>query len=131
MDGRIENSLYQIMPYGMYDCTHAKGCMYNRVIQSWNEKVWKSHVEGTLRSAIILDRMESPTHLDFSDTVDELETRITSISAGFTSVCQPYNEGIMKPFKARFTKLFQGRKVAKYDRLGKSGKIHRRNRLKF
>ena len=41
----------------------------------------------------------------------------------FTSVCQPCDVGIMKPFKTRFTTLCQDWKVAEQARLGGTGKI--------
>ena len=69
---RIANSLHQIMPDGMYGCTQPKAWMDNRVMQFWEEKVWKPYVEGKMRFARILDRIESHTHPDFIYTVDEL-----------------------------------------------------------
>ena len=50
-------------------------------------------------------------------------TRVITIPGGFTSVCQPCDVGIMKPFKTRFTSLCQDWKVAEYARHGGTGKI--------
>ena len=83
---RIANSLHQIIPDGIYACTKPKGWMDDRVMQLWKEKIWKPYIEGMMRSALILDRMEFHIHPGFIDTVDELGTRVITIPGGFTSV---------------------------------------------
>ena len=123
VNGRIANTLHQIMPDGMYGCAQPKGWMDNRVMQLWKEKVSKPYVEGTMRSALPLDRMESHTHPDFIDTAGELGTRVIAIPGGFTSVCQARDVGFVRPFKTRFTTLCQDWKVAEYAGLGGTGKI--------
>ena len=126
--GRIANNLHRIMHDGMYGCTQPKSWMENRVMQLWKEKVWKPYVEGTMRSALPLDRMGSHTHPDFIDTADELGTRVIAIPGDFTSVCQARDVGIVKPFKTRFTTLCQDWKVADYSGLGGTGKIPAQSR---
>ena len=76
-----------------------------------------------IKSALILDRIESKIHQDFINTVDKLWTRITTVSYGFTSVWQPRDVRIAKQSKAYFTELFQLRKVAEYARLEETGEI--------
>ena len=81
----------QIFPDVMYGCTQAKGWNDNRARQLWNDKVWKLYLEGTMRSALLLDPMKSHNHPDFIHTVDELGTRIITIPGGLTSMCQPFD----------------------------------------
>ena len=69
--GRMTNSLHQILPDRMYGCTQAKGWMDSRVMQLWKEEICKLYVEGTMRSPLLLNRMESRIHPDFVDTLDE------------------------------------------------------------
>ena len=66
------------------------------------EKVRNPYVEGRMRSAVILDRIESHIHPYFTDTIDELGTKIITISGSFTSLCEPCNIGIIRPFKKGF-----------------------------
>ena len=61
--------------------------------------------------------MESHIHSDFIDAVDERMTEVIQIPGGFTSVCQPCDVGIMKPFKKRLAKKCQGWKVCKYSNM--------------
>ena len=91
-------------------------------MQLWKEKVWKSYVQGMMRSALILNRMESFIHPDFIDAVDELRTRIINIPEGFTSVFLACVVGIMKPFKTRFTLVCHQWNVSEYALLGVSGR---------
>ena len=123
MNGSIANSLHQIMPGSIYVCTEVKGWMDDRAMQQWKENVWKPYLEGIMRSALIIDRMESHKHPDFIGTVEKLGTRAITITDGFTYVNQPYDVRILKPFKSRFTLLCQDWKVAEYARLGGISKI--------
>ena len=67
--------------------------------------------------------MESHIHQNFIDSVQLLGTRVIKIPGGFTSVCQPCDVGIMKPFKNLLVEHCQAWKVAEYIRLGGTGKI--------
>ncbi len=73
--------------------------MDNRMMELWKEKIWKPYVEGITNSAISLDQMESHIHSTFIDSVDEIGTRVIEIPGGFTSVSQPCDVGVIKPFK--------------------------------
>ncbi len=117
-NGPIANSLQDIMPAGMYGCTQAKGWMDNRVIQLWKEIEWRPYIEGTNKSALLLYQMESHIHPSFIDAVDSLGTQMIQIPNSFTSVSQPYDVGIVKPFKTRLVELCQEWKVAEYKRIG-------------
>ncbi len=123
VSGPIANSIPHIMSEGMFGCTQVKGWMYNRVMNLWKEKVWKPYLEGSLGSALLLDQMESHIHTDFIDTVDEFGTPAILIPGGFTSICEPCDDGIMKLFKTRLTELCQQWKVSEYQRLGGIGRI--------
>ena len=79
-------NLHQIIPDGMYGCTRPKAWMDNQVMQLWKETVWKPYVEDTVRSTLIMDRMEFHMHPDFIDTVDELRNRVVTIPGGFMTV---------------------------------------------
>ena len=62
-------------------------------------------------------------HTDFIDAIDERGTQVIQIPGGFTSVCQPCDAGILKPFKTRLAEKCQDWKVCKYSNMGGSGKI--------
>ena len=122
-NGTIAKNLHQILPAGMHGCVQEKGWMDNRVMSIWKEKVWFPYIQGSSKSALLLDAMESHIHSDFIDAVDERGTQVLQILGGFTSVCQPCDVGIMKPFKTRLAEKCQDWKVCKYSNIGGSGKI--------
>ena len=67
--------------------------------------------------------MESHIHSNFTDAVDEKGTQVIQIPGGFTSVRQPCDVGIMKPFKTQLAEMCQSWKVSKYSNMGRTGKI--------
>ncbi len=99
VSGPIANSSLHILPLGRHGCAQPKDWMDNRVMESWKEKIWKPYVEGITNAALLLDQMESHTHPTFIDSVDEIGTRVIEIPGGFTSVSQPCDVGVIKPFK--------------------------------
>ncbi len=123
VNGRISQNLHHILPHGIFGCTQPKGWMDNRVMELWKEKVWKPYIEGVANTALLLDKMESHIHPSFIDSVGELGTRVIEIPGGFTSVCQPCDVGIMKPFKMRLIDLCEQWKITEYARMGGVGKI--------
>ena len=81
------------------------------------------YMQGTLRSALLLDAMESLIYRDFIDVVDDQGTQVIQIIGGFTLVCQPCDVGIMKPFKSQLAEMRQARKASEYPKMGGLGKI--------
>lgn len=57
------------------------------------------YVEGISNYELLLDQIESHIHPIFIDSVGEIGTRVITIPCGFTSVSQPCDFGIIKPFK--------------------------------
>ena len=45
--------------------------MDNRVMSIWKEKVCYPYIQGSSRSALLVDAMESHIHSNFIDAVDE------------------------------------------------------------
>ena len=97
--------------------------MDNRVMCIWKEEVWYPYIQGSSKSALLLDAMESHIHSNFIDTVYEKGTKVIQIPRGFTPVCHPRDEGIMKPFKMQLAEMCQSRKISKYSNMGGIGKI--------
>ena len=107
----------------MYSCKQPKGWMDNRVIELWKEKIWKPYVEGTSKSASVLYQMESHRHPTFVDLAREIGIKTIEIPGRFTSVSQPCDFRVIKPFKTQLVELFQQCMVDEHPRLGGIGKI--------
>ena len=80
-------------------------------------------MEGTTKSALLLDQIKSHAHPILIDSMDEIGTRIIEIPGGFTTVSLPQDVGVIKTFKTRLVKLCQKSKLDEYTRLGGTGKI--------
>ena len=72
---------------------------------------------------LLLDQMEAHVHPNFIDASDNYGTNVVQVPAGFKSVSQPCDVGIMKPLKTELVELCQYWKVAEYNRLGGTRKI--------
>ena len=97
--------------------------MYNRVITIWKEKVWYPYIQGSSKSELLLDAMESHIHSNSIDAVDERGTQVIQIPGGFAPVRQPCDVGIMKPFKMQLAEMCQSWKVSKYYNMRGIGQI--------
>ena len=86
-NGSIAKNLHQILPSGMYGCVQEKGRMDNRVMSIWKKKVWYHYIQGSSKSALLLDAMESHMHSKFIDVVDEKGTEVIQIPGGYIRVC--------------------------------------------
>ena len=122
-NGTIARNLHQILLSGMHGCVQEKCWMNNRVMSIWKEEVWYPYIQGTSRSALLSDGMESHIINDFINEVDEQGTQAIQIPRGFTSVCQPSDLGMMKLFKTRLAQMWQAWKVSKYSNIEGSSKV--------
>ena len=92
-------------------------------MELWMEAIWKPYIQGSNRSALLLDSMESHIYHKFIDSVDTLDTRFIQIPGGFMSVSQNCDVDIIKPFKTRLVDLRQDWKEAEYRRMRGISKI--------
>ncbi len=75
--------------------------MDERTTKIWAEKVWKPYVEQQGRSLLVLDEFECHKQKCFIDELKQVGTRVAIIPGCCTSVLQPCDVGINKPFKSR------------------------------
>ena len=107
----------------MHRCVQEKSWMENHVMSICKEKLRYPYIQGTSKPALPLDSMGSHMHSCFINAVDERENQVIQIPGSFTSVCQPFDVGIMMPFKTQLAGMCQGWKVSRYSNMGASGKI--------
>ena len=81
--------------------------MDNRVMSIWKEEVKYPYIHGTLRSALLLDALESHVHSNFIGVDDEQGTKFIQIPGDFTLVCQPCDVRITKPFNTQLVEMCQ------------------------
>ena len=79
--------------------------------------------EEYTKFSLLLGQIESHVHHNFIDSVQLLGTGSINIPGEFTSVHQPSDAGIMKPFKTRFIEQCLASEVSEYTRVRCTGKI--------
>ena len=88
-------------PPGVVVHCHEKGWMDEAGLKIWIEKVWKSRPGGLLRkkSLLIWDSFRAHLVDSVKRVVKETNTDIAVIPGGLTSVLQPLDVSLNKPFK--------------------------------
>ena len=75
----IASNLHPILPFGMHSCVQEKGWVNNRVMSIWKDKVWYPYIQGTSKSALLLDAIGNHIQNDFIDAVDEQGKQVIQI----------------------------------------------------
>ena len=122
--GPVERALPSILPNGMYGCVQENGWVDQRVMQIWFEKIWQPYVRShTGNSMLLLDDYVCHKQEQFVEKLSGVDTLLTLIPPGYTSVLQPCDVGINKPLKSRLQKLASDWRAAKLDVLGANEKM--------
>ena len=86
------------VPHGVVCTTQAKGWMDEERMLEWIQKVWAPYVDGN-RALLSLDMFSGHLTDRVKDTLDKCGTKMLVIPGGCTSVLQPLDVSINKPFK--------------------------------
>ena len=109
------------VPDGVYCCTQAKAWMDEKRMIDWIDKVWSPHVAGK-PALLSIDTFSA----HFTDKVKEAfakcNTKLLTIPGGCTSVLQPLDISLNKPFKSYIRQLWCQRMVDEAEK-GTASKI--------
>ena len=122
-NGRIERSLPQILPRGIYGCCQAKGWMDERGLRLWTEQVWKPYVRECPKSALLLDDFVCHKQPNFIERMKQMGTHVEIIPGGYTCVLQPCDVGVMRPFKSGIRKEYGKWASYMYSNLSAADKL--------
>ena len=98
-NGPIASSLQKIVPASTCRCSQSIDWTNNRAMELWKKAVWKPYLQGSNKSILLWDQIESHTHTNLIDSLDTLGTRIIQISDELTSVRQSCDVGITSRLK--------------------------------
>lgn len=98
-DGRIERSLCDELPEGTFGCCGDKGWMDERSCRLWFEKIWLPQVSTKEESLLLLDEFKCHMQKVFVNKLADAGSEVEFIPGGYTSVLQPCDVGINRPFK--------------------------------
>ena len=121
--GKIESSLDEILPDGMFGCCQESGWMDEMKSQLWISKVWLPYVKDTNESFLLLDSFKCHLLESFTSKLLDCGTEYEHIPGGLTSQVQPCDVGINKPFKTYMRQSYMNWCVEQYRELGKVASI--------
>lgn len=95
-------------PPGVVIHCHPKGWMDEKGLKLWVEKVWRSRPGGLLqkRSLLVWDSFRAHLVESVKLALKEANTDIAVIPGGLTSVMQPLDVSLNKPFKDRLRNMW-------------------------
>lgn len=99
------------MPKGHFQVhvrVQEKGWMNESLVQDWIKTVWGSRPGALLRlpSLLVLDSFRGHIVKSVKTTLTEMKTDLAVIPGGLTSVLQPLDVSLNKPFKDNLRKLY-------------------------
>ena len=98
--GKTKRGIKKVpVPHGVVCTTQAKGWMDEERMLEWIQKVWAPYVDGN-RALLSLDTFSGHLTDRVKDALDKCGTKMLVIPGGCTSVLQPLDVSINKPFKA-------------------------------
>ena len=102
-NGRNEKTEFATSPPGMIYTSQSNAWMDERVMNMWIEKVLKPYVQ----KVPMLDSYRCHMMKPIVNTIKNLGVEVQHIPGGCTSLCQPIDVGINKPFKLRMQRLWE------------------------
>ena len=90
-------------PAGIVVHVHAKGWMDEKGMATWNEKVWRTRPGALLKakSLLVFDAFSGHKMESVKRQLRQENTDLAVIPGGLTSVVQPLDVCLNKPFKDR------------------------------
>lgn len=98
------------MPTGNFPGVHVKvqpkGWMDEKLMKWWCSNVWEQRPNGSLKknSLLVMDTFSAHTTDSVKERLHDNRTALAIIPGGLTSICQPIDVSINKPFKAGMRK---------------------------
>nr|CCA19249.1 PREDICTED: pogo transposable element with KRAB domainlike putative [Albugo laibachii Nc14] len=98
--GRTEKSINDELPDRTFGCCGEKGWIDERSCRVWLEKIWLPHVDGSMdETLLLLDEFSCHIQQAFINKLADAGTEVEFIHGGYTSVPQPCDVGVKRPFK--------------------------------
>ena len=113
--GKTKRGIKKVpVPHGVVCTTQAKGWMDEERMLEWIQKVWTPYVDGN-RALLSLDTFSGHLTDRVKDALDKCGTKMLVIPGGCTSVLQPLDVSINKPFKAYIRQSWCERMVSEAE----------------
>ena len=109
-NGRIEKKEFGKYPPDMEYACQANAWMDERVMHLWIDKVLKPYVDQAPPGVVpllLLDSYRCHMMKAIVNAIEDLGVEVEHIPGGCTSLCQPVDVGVNKPFKSRMRNLWE------------------------
>ena len=109
-NGRIESKEFSTYPPDMEYACQSNAWMDERVMHFWIDKVLKPYVNTAPPGVVpllFLDSYRCHMMKATVNAIEDLGVQVEHIPGGCTSLCQPVDVGVNKPFKSRMRNLWE------------------------
>lgn len=115
------------LPKGIHVRVQDKGWMDSKLMHDWLEVVWKCRPGGLLRKRclLVLDSFRGHIEESVKNRMKELNTHPAIIPGGLTSILQPLDVSVNKPFKDHVKTLYTDWMANGEHSFMKTGKIQK------
>jgi hypothetical protein len=107
---RIERNEFATYPRGMVYACQGKAWMDERVMHFWIDEVLKPYIAAAppgIVPLLFLDSYRCHMMKSTVNAIENLGVEVEHIPGGCTSLCQPVDVGVNKPFKLRMRKVWE------------------------
>lgn len=114
-------------PRGIHVRVQEKGWMDTSLVEDWIRTVWGNRAGSLLRcpALLVLDSFRGHLTENTKKLLETMKTDLAVIPGGLTSVLQPLDVSINKPFKDNVRKLYQCWMAENVHELTPTGKIRK------
>jgi hypothetical protein len=86
-------------PVGVVCTTQEKAWFNVDIMRKWITQVWAPYIQGSVSSLLVLDHFSEHENVDITDRLQALGTIVLYVPVGCTSILQPMDVCVNKPFK--------------------------------
>jgi hypothetical protein len=138
-NSRIERNEFITYPGDVEYTCQGNAWMDERVMHLWIDRILKPYIDQAppgIVSLLLLDSYRCHMMKSTVNAIEDLGVEVERIPGGCTSLCQPVDVGVNKPFKSRMHKLWEEWMISTGLHEGKevtptNQKTHRRMELEF
>lgn len=113
------------LPFNIVVKMQEKGWMNEDLMKVWFQEVWEKHFKSDEKTLLIMDSFEGHKTKSIKEKCQEMNIDLAIIPGGLTSLVQPLDVCLNKPFKDRMRKKWQDWMANKEYSFTKGGNLQK------